>query len=52
MEQGARDELVERYKEGTRVFAAAVEGIADSELDARSGPQEWTPSSSASSRGD
>jgi DinB superfamily len=43
MEQGARAELVERYKEGTRVFAEALEGITDSELDARSGPQEWTP---------
>jgi DinB superfamily len=43
MEQRARAELVERYKEGFRVFAEALEGITDSELDARSGPQEWTP---------
>ena len=42
MEQDARTELVERYKEGTRVFAEALEGITDTELDARSGPEEWT----------
>ena len=42
MERGARAELVERYKEGTRVFAEALEGITDMELDARSEPEEWT----------
>ena len=42
MEQGTRDQLVETYKEGTRVFAEALEGIADGELDARPGPEEWT----------
>src|SRR4029450_10217856 len=43
MEQGSRAQLVERYKEGTRVFADALERITDGELDARPGPQEWTP---------
>ena len=42
MEQDARAELVEHYKQGTRVFAEALEGITDTELDARSGPQGWT----------
>src|SRR5918994_6264217 len=42
MEQGTRAKLVERYKEGTRVFAEAIEGITDGELDARPGPDEWT----------
>jgi hypothetical protein len=42
MEQGTRAQLVERYKEGTRVFAEALEGITDGELDARPGPEEWT----------
>src|SRR5262245_39741222 len=42
MEQATRAQLVGRYKEGTRVFADAIEGITDSELDARPGPQEWT----------
>ena len=43
MEQGSRAKLVERYKEGTRVFAEALEGITGGELDARPGPEEWTP---------
>jgi hypothetical protein len=43
MEQGSRAQLVERYKEGTRVFAEALDGITDGELDARPGPEEWTP---------
>src|ERR671919_1644345 len=42
MEQGTRAKLVERYKEGTRVFAEALEGITDGELDAHPGPAEWT----------
>ena len=42
MEQGTRHQLVERYKEGTRVFAEALEGITDGELDAPPGPEEWT----------
>ena len=42
MEQGTRDQLVEQYKEGTRVFAEALEGITDGELDARPVPEEWT----------
>jgi hypothetical protein len=43
MEHGARAQLVERYEEGDRVFAEALEGITDGELDARPGPEEWTP---------
>ena len=42
MERGTRAQLVERYKEGARVFAEALDGITDGELDARSGPEEWT----------
>ena len=42
MEQARRAQLVELYKEGTRVFAEALEGISDGELDARPGPEEWS----------
>ena len=42
MEQGRRAQLVERYKEGNRVFAEALGGITEGELDARPGPEEWT----------
>ncbi|HYZ13030.1 MAG TPA: DinB family protein [Actinomycetota bacterium] len=42
MEQGMRVKLVERYKEGTRVFSEAIEGITDRELDTRPGPDEWS----------
>jgi hypothetical protein len=42
MEEGTRAQLVDRYKEGTSVFAEALEGITDGELDARPGPEEWT----------
>jgi hypothetical protein len=42
MEQGTRAKLIASYKEGTRVFAEALEGITDGELDARPGPDEWT----------
>jgi hypothetical protein len=42
MEQGTRAQLVQRYKEGTRVFAEALEGITDGELDVRPGPEEWS----------
>jgi DinB superfamily len=42
MEQGMRAKLVERYKDGTRVFAEALEGITDGELDARPGTDEWS----------
>ena len=34
--------MVELYKEGTRIFAESLEGIADGELDAAPGPEEWT----------
>jgi hypothetical protein len=42
MDQGMRAKLVERYREGTRVFAEALEGISDGELDVRPGPDEWS----------
>jgi hypothetical protein len=42
MEQARRAQLVELYKEGTRVFAEALEGISAGELDARPGPEEWS----------
>ena len=42
MEQGTRYQLLELYKEGTRVFAEALEGITEGELDAPPGPKEWT----------
>jgi hypothetical protein len=42
MDQATRAELIERYKEGPRVLAEALEGISAAELDARPGPGEWT----------
>jgi DinB superfamily len=42
MEQARRAQLVELYKEGTRVFAEALEGISAGELDACPGPEEWS----------
>lgn len=38
-----RSALLERYRSGADTFAAAIDGITDAELDARSAPDEWTP---------
>lgn len=37
-----RSALLERYRNGADVFASAIAGITDAELDARSAPDDWT----------
>jgi hypothetical protein len=37
-----RQALIDRYRDGYRVVAQALEGITDAELDARPGPGTWT----------
>jgi len=38
-----RAELLERYRTGYDAIESALEGITEAELDAREGPDEWTP---------
>src|SRR5918998_99658 len=42
MDETTRRGLIERYKNGHRVVTEALAGITEVELDARSGPDEWT----------
>ena len=42
MDAKVRRDLIARYKDGGRVVAAALEGITDKELDARSAPGKWS----------
>lgn len=42
MDGAKRRELIERYGQGYRVVAEALEGVTDAELDARPGPGKWT----------
>ena len=43
MDETTRRGLIERYKDGHRVVTDALAGITDAELDARPGPDEWSP---------
>ena len=43
MDAAERAALIDRYEDGFRVVAAALEGITDAELEAREGPGEWCP---------
>lgn len=43
MDVAEREALIERYETGVGEVRAALEGITDQELDARSGPSEWSP---------
>ena len=43
MDKATRQELIGRYKDGYRAVAEALAGITEAELDARSGPEEWSP---------
>ena len=43
MDETTRRALIERYKDGHRVVTEALAGITDAELDARPGPDEWSP---------
>jgi hypothetical protein len=42
MERAERARLIDKYKDGYREVAAALEGASDRELDARPGPGRWT----------
>jgi hypothetical protein len=42
MDRDQRQKLIEQYKDGYRVVAAAVTGASDEELDARPAPKKWT----------
>ena len=42
MDRQKRAELIERYKDGYRAVAAAVNGASDAELDARPAPGKWS----------
>ncbi len=39
----SRNEMIEQYKDGYRVITESLEGISDAEMDAREGPNEWSP---------
>lgn len=43
MDAAERDALIDRYEDGYRAVAAALEGITEAELEAREGPGEWSP---------
>jgi DinB family protein len=42
MDRGTRQQLVQKYKEGYRTVAEALEGATDAELDARPAPEKWS----------
>ena len=41
MDRGTRQQLVQKYKEGYRTVAEALEGATEAELDARPAPEKW-----------
>jgi hypothetical protein len=43
MDAAERAALIDRYEDGSRAVAAALEGISEAELDAREAPGEWSP---------
>lgn len=42
MDESERERLIERYEAGPSEVRAALDGIADRELDERAGPDEWS----------
>src|SRR5215217_2764626 len=42
MDDKSRKDLIDRYKDGYRVVAEALNKVNDEELDARPGPGKWT----------
>ena len=42
MDTGERAQLIRRYESGYAAVEDALEGITDAEVDARSGPDEWS----------
>ena len=43
MDDNRRGELIQQYRDGYRVIIESLEGISNAEMDAREGPQEWSP---------
>lgn len=43
MNAAEREALIDRYEDGYRAVAAALEGITAAELEAREAPGEWSP---------
>ena len=43
MNDARRRELIELYRNGYQLIADALEGISEAGLDAREGPDEWSP---------
>lgn len=43
MDNATRASLIEQYRTGAEAIKAALDGITDAELDARPGPNEWSP---------
>jgi hypothetical protein len=43
MDSADRSALVDRYRQGYDVVVAALDGITANEMDAREGPDEWSP---------
>ncbi|MDQ3526032.1 MAG: DinB family protein [Chloroflexota bacterium] len=43
MDDDRRGKLIEQYRDGYRVITEALEGITNTEMDAREGSQEWSP---------
>lgn len=43
MDEARRAELIAQYADGYRVVVEALDGITDAEMDAREGPDEWSP---------
>lgn len=43
MDSSRRNELFQQYRDGYGVITASLEGISDAEMEAREGPDEWSP---------
>lgn len=43
MDDNRRGELIKKYRDGYRVIAESLEGITNAGMDAREGPDEWSP---------
>lgn len=43
MDDNRRNELIQQYRDGYRIITESLEGISNAEMDAREGPQEWSP---------
>jgi hypothetical protein len=43
MDTQTRKSLIEKYKDGYRAVAEAVQGVSEKELDAQPAPGKWSP---------